>query len=140
LDTAHVQGVSSSRPIQITATLHQYDTFSFLSKDPASLPSQEFSIVYLTDIFHQLLEPFFHLVYPYVSAITRAENKRVVDERSSFSILSVYYKKLSNEETNMLCSKCPQKRVPSNAAVHPTIETVGFQAAFSVKKMDTVFL
>jgi hypothetical protein len=30
------------------------------------------------------------------------------------------------------CSKRPQKRAPSNAAFHPTIETVGFQAALSV--------
>jgi hypothetical protein len=30
----------------------------------------------------------------------------------------------------------PQKEMPSNAAFHPTIETVGFQMAFFCKKAD----
>jgi hypothetical protein len=30
--------------------------------------------------------------------------------------------------------------MPSNAAFHPTIETVGFQTAFSVKERDLSFI
>jgi hypothetical protein len=103
--------------------------------DPVSLPSQEFPNRFSGRFFHQLLEPFFHLVYPYLSAITRAENKVVVDERSCHSrssvflshssILSVYCKKSNNRKNKTCCFKRPQKRVPSKAAFHPTIETVG---------------
>jgi hypothetical protein len=94
--------------------------------NPASLRSQEFLNRFPDRFFHQL--PFFHLISPYLSAITRAEKKG-----SHNCILLVYYKKSNNYKNK--CSKRPQKRAPSNAAFHPTIETVGFQAAFSVSHL-----
>jgi hypothetical protein len=47
-------------------------------------------------------------------------------------VVSVFFIHTATTKNKRCCSKRPLQRAPSNAA-YPTIETVGFQATFSVK-------